>query len=84
MARAVLIGGLEFLSFLIVTINFRACAKGKIALTCSTDAMLATLSFVLTRQIVNANTRAEMICYVIGACTGSVLGMRITRGWDHV
>lgn len=77
------IGLLEFLSFLIVTINFRACAKGYIKITVGTDILLATFGFTLTQKIANATTWEEQACYVLGAACGSVLGMRITRSWDH-
>jgi uncharacterized protein YebE (UPF0316 family) len=83
MPRAILIGALELVSFFVVTINFRACAKGKIGITVATDVMLAGLGFQLTQMIADARTVEERIAYVIGAALGSICGMRITKRWDE-
>jgi predicted alpha/beta-fold hydrolase len=81
--KALAIGALEFLAFLIVTINFRACAKGKIGLTVGTDVLISANGFLLTKMIVQASTPAEMIAYVVGASLGSTLGMLLTKRWDE-
>lgn len=81
--QAFLIGVLEFLSFLIVTVNFRACAKGKIALTVGTDVLIATIGFEITQRIAEATTLEERLAYIVGASLGSVSGMRLTRRWDE-
>jgi hypothetical protein len=80
----VVIGGLEFLSFLIATIGIRACAKGKILLVMGTDILFATIGFQLTQMIANADTLQERVAYVVGACLGSACGMLLTRRWDRV
>lgn len=76
--RALLIGSLEFLAFLIVTVNFRACAKGKVALTVGTDVLIATIGFEITQRIAEATTLEERLAYIVGASLGSIAGMRLT------
>ena len=80
--RELFIGGLECLMFFVVTINFRACAKGKILVTVGTDVLIAGLGFQLTQMIAAANSWTERGAYIVGACLGSTLGMLLTKKWD--
>jgi hypothetical protein len=75
------VAGLEFLMFLIITVNFRAVAKGWIKTTVATDCRIASLGFTLMKLVVEAKTVAEMLGYVTGAGLGSVCGMWLTRRW---
>jgi hypothetical protein len=76
---ALLLMALQFLSFLIVTVNFRFLARGNLRATVLTDALIAALGFTLFKLIAEASTSLEMAGYVLGACAGSAVGMRVTR-----
>jgi hypothetical protein len=76
---ALVIMALQFLSFLVVTVNFRFLAKGNIGATVLTDALIAALGFTLFKLIAEANTPLEMVGYVLGASAGSAVGMCATR-----
>jgi hypothetical protein len=81
--RCFVIGALELVAFFLATINFRACAKGFVKATVLTDVLISANGFLLTKMIVEAKTPGEMGSYVLGAALGSIIGMRITRSWDH-
>lgn len=82
MKTALLISGLQTVSFLLLTVNFRAIAKGYLVTAVATDALIAGVGFLLIRLIADARTTAVyMIAYVIGACAGSASGMWLTRNW---
>lgn len=82
MRSAFVLALLEAASFLIVTINLRALAKGRVWLTVSTDALISGIGFFVVKQVAGATTYLEMVGYVIGACSGSAAGMYITRAWQ--
>lgn len=80
MKSAAILAGLQFLSFLIVTLNFRFCAKGRIGATVFTDVLLSALGFTILKRMITAGTGFEMAGYVVGSCLGSIAGMFITKG----
>lgn len=81
MKRALLIGAMECLTFFLATVNIRACSKGQLRLTLVTDALIAALGFLLIKFVAEAQSAFEMAAYVTGAVSGSLVGMRLTRGW---
>jgi hypothetical protein len=80
--RELQIFGLELIAFLLLTVNFRAIAKGFVKTAVGTDVLIAAVGFTLTKMIADAEGLSEQVAYVLGAAGGSVLGMRLTRRWD--
>lgn len=84
MIGAALLCVLQFVSVFVVTLNFRYCAKGRIAATVSTDVILFALQFTVLKRVVAANSTIEAAAYVLGASLGSIAGMLYTKGLkDH-
>lgn len=73
----------EALVFLFATINIRACAKGWVKATLSTDAIIAGLNFSLVVWIAEAGGFIEQISYVLGGVCGSAVGMYLTKHWKE-
>jgi FtsH-binding integral membrane protein len=81
--RLVVLFVAEALVFLMATLNVRACAKGRVVATLSTDAAIAGLNFVLIRKVADAQSTAELVVYTAGAVVGSAIGMYVTRHWTE-
>ena len=79
--RYALIFGAEVILFLLLTVNYRACAKGWVKTTVGTDALIAGLNFSLIKWIAETGTLGEHGAYIAGAMVGSYAGMRITQHW---
>lgn len=74
----------EFIAFLLATLNFRYCAKGHMRGTMTTDILLAANSFFVVKLVADAHSPWEMLGFVAGAALGSYIGMRLTRGLKEV
>jgi len=70
----------QFVAVLVVTLNYRYCAKGKIAATVITDVMIFSLQFFVLKRVVEASSFAEALGYVLGSSLGSIAGMLYTKG----
>ena len=81
MIRLLAIFGAEAVLFLVLTINYRACAKGWVKTTVSTDAVIAGLNFSLIKWIAETGSLGEHGAYIAGAMVGSTIGMWITQHW---
>ena len=79
--RYVAIFGAEAVLFLLLTLNYRACAKGWVKMTVSTDAIIAALNFSLIKWIAETGNLGEHGAYIAGAVVGSASGMWITKHW---
>jgi hypothetical protein len=70
--------GIQFLSFAICTMSWRAVAQANIFAAVITDAILSTLSFFLFRKIVDSAKSDALIPwlgYTIGGVLGTVFGI---------
>jgi hypothetical protein len=70
--------GIQFLSFAICTMSWRAVAQANILAAVVTDAILSTLSFFLFRKIVDSAKNDALIPwlgYTIGGVLGTVFGI---------
>ena len=83
MIRLLAIFGAEAVLFLVLTINYRACAKGWVKMTVGTDAMIAGLNFSLIKWIAETGSLPEHGAYIAGAMVGSSIGMRLTQHWKE-
>jgi hypothetical protein len=64
----------------LATLNYRACAQGRLARTLITDAMLAALGFLVIRHIAtDATTWPAFAGYVSGGLAGTTIAML----WDR-
>jgi len=78
-----LLAGVEFLGFLLATLNLRFCAKGHIARTLFTDVLISLNGFFLIRLVAEAQSMTDVVGYMTGAALGSYVGMRLTRGLEE-
>jgi len=69
---------LNFMSYFIITINFRAVAEANYLWTFITDIILACLGFTVLKHIQEANSKFEMICYAIGGAIGAQIAIFTT------
>ena len=69
--RYLFIFGAEGILFLLLTINYRACAKGWVKTTVGTDAIIAGLNFTLIKWIAETGSLGEHGAYIAGAVVGS-------------
>lgn len=73
----------QALNFLLIVINIRACAKGKMLMTIVSDFVICVLGFWLIRLIATAGTWGEVMAYAAGGACGSALAITLTRRWDR-
>jgi hypothetical protein len=81
MIRLLAVFGAEAVLFLVLTVNYRACAKGWVEMTISTDAIIAGLNFSLIKWIAETGSLGEHGAYIAGAMVGSTIGMWATKHW---
>lgn len=81
--RYLAIFSVEAILFLLLTINYRACAKGWVKMTIGTDAVIAGLNFSLIKWIAETGTLGEHGAYIAGAMVGSTTGMWLTKHWTE-
>jgi hypothetical protein len=81
MAHRLALAAMEFFTFFVATVNFRACAKGWWRAALLTDVLISVNGFFLTRAVVEAGGAADVLAYAAGAALGSFAGMRLTRRW---
>lgn len=65
----------QFLSYFIVTFNYRAVAEVSYVGTFVTDILIAALTFASIRRVVSATTRHEQVAYVVGGCIGAQVAL---------
>lgn len=69
-------------NFLLIVVNIRACAKGKILVAVVTDFFICILGFGLIKLIASAQNPFEVCAYAAGGATGSAAAILLTRKWD--
>lgn len=74
----------QALNFLLIVVNIRACAKGKIWMAVVTDFLICILGFGLIHIIASAHTPQDVLAYALGGSCGSALAIRLTRRWDSL
>jgi hypothetical protein len=71
--------GLQFLSYAIITWNYRAVAQARYASIAASDLCCAALGFTAIKRVSEAKGHAALAGYVLGGAFGSVLSAFITR-----
>jgi hypothetical protein len=65
----------QLCAYLLITINYRAVARGNYLWTAATDLSFAAFNFGLIRRIAKSETRSAWLGYTLGGCVGSLLGI---------
>lgn len=75
---------LQFLIYLVATIDFRAVATGRIGWVVATNAALPMLTFAMTKT--TAETHQGLlgaVAVAVGGVAAAVVGMWLTRHWKE-
>lgn len=78
MRVAIELAFLNFLSYLILTIDYRATAQANILWSIISNATIALLTFTILKRIVEAKTKLECLGYIVGGTIGNVAGIYLT------
>lgn len=71
---------LQIVSYMLITINYRAIGHGNYVLTGTTDFSIATLSFFVIRKIAKSEeTVHQWAGYACGSVIGSFLGIYLSK-----
>ena len=80
--RDFLIGlAVQFTSYIVLTINFRAIASERYLIAGGTAALAAILAYTIVRRIVKDETRATLAGMITGGSLGDMAGIWLTRVW---
>ena len=74
-----LIFGVQFIQYCIVSISYRAMAQGRYVWTFVTDMIYGLNSFYLIKRIMKSDSNLEIIGYTLGGACGSMLAIWITK-----
>lgn len=81
--KGAVLGGLNALSYFILTIDFRAVAQANIAWALSVNLIIPWLGWTIFKRMQEAATLHERILYTLGGATGTYLGIKFTL-FDHI
>lgn len=70
---------IQFMSYFIFTVNYRAVAAGDYLWTFLTDIAVASMAFFTIKLVVNSHTWQEWMGYVIGGCLGAQLALLVSH-----
>jgi hypothetical protein len=80
MKQGVILFAVQFILNFVGTVNMRATAQGDYLWTIITDLMIAFLGFTAIKKIAEKGDGVQkLIGFIIGAVTGSVLGIYISK-----
>lgn len=74
-------GVVQFVSYLNLTINFRAIAHEQYTVVAFTDALAVAISYFIIRRVSSQDNKAALAGMVIGGSAAGVLGIWLTRVW---
>lgn len=66
---------IQFVNYLIITLNYRAIATLNYPITFLTDIGCATLTFLSIKRVAHASSRLEQILYTLGGACGALLAL---------
>lgn len=72
---------LQFISYLNLTVNFRAIAHEQYLAACLTDGCACLLSYTIVRRISGDKSRWGVVGMTIGGMAAATLGIYLTRAW---
>ena len=80
--KSFLIGLIQFTSYSVLCINFRAVAQADYTVAVLSDLCIATLNYFIIKFIALSNdSPATLVGYVVGSCIGSVFGIYVSTHW---
>ena len=79
MAEFCIFFAVQFIQYLVITVNMRAVAAGKYTWTAITDALVAGLGFFLIQHVASSHSKYAWAGYVIGGLIGSQGGIWISK-----
>ncbi len=72
---------LQFVSYLNLTINFRAIAHEQYAFAVVTDGLACWLSYTVVRRIAGDKSRWGLAGLMLGGSIAALVGIWLTRSW---
>ncbi len=83
MKDAVMLASIQFLSWSICTLSWRAVAQANVPVAILTDSTLGTLQFFVIRKIAKgeATTLLQWLGYTVGGVMGTVTGIYTSLWW---
>jgi hypothetical protein len=76
-----IMAGVQFVSYLNLTINYRAIAHGQIGAAMVTDAMAGLIAYVIVRRIVKSEGHLAVAGMMVGGSLAAAAGMWLTATW---
>lgn len=76
-----LFAGLQFVSYLNLTINFRAIAHKQYAFAILTDGAASLLAYTIVRRVAGDKSRWGLIGMTLGGMCAATVGIYLTRAW---
>jgi hypothetical protein len=70
---------IQFVQYLIVTVNMRAVSAGKYRWTAITDFAIAGLGFVLIQRVAETHSAGAWLGYALGGVAGSQVGIWLSK-----
>jgi hypothetical protein len=83
MTRALYLAALVTLQMGLITANYRAIAQARYVAAVVTEILTAILAYTLIQEVSASTALLDRIGYVAGATLGAVLGIYLTRHWNH-
>ena len=80
--RAFLVSALvQYVSYIVLTVNFRAIASEQYLIAAGTAMLAAFLGYTIVRRLVKDETWATVVGMMVGGGLGDMSGIYITRHW---
>ena len=73
--------GVQFTSYVVLTINFRAIAHEQYAFAAITAMLAALLSYTIVKRIQHDDNRSTLAGMMCGGTLGDLAGIYLTRFW---
>jgi hypothetical protein len=70
---------IQFVNYLVVTVNMRAVSAGKYRWTAITDGAIAGVGFLAIKEVATAHSSLAWAGYVFGGIIGSQVGIWLSK-----
>ena len=77
--KSVELAALNLVSYLVLTVDFRATSQGNYAWAAGVNIVIALLSMTILKRIVEARSVGERIGYALGGSAGTVAGIWLSK-----
>lgn len=72
---------LQFVSYLNLTINFRAIAHEQYVFACLSDGVACILGYTIVKRVSGDKSRWGVVGMTVGGMGAAVVGIYLTRTW---